>query len=54
MVDKINTVPRTKFGNRVGRLDDADIVRLNHAILLFLGLAGQTRGARADSPRQAN
>jgi mRNA interferase MazF len=40
MVDKIVTVPRAKMGGRVGRLDDEDIVRLNRAVLLFLGLAG--------------
>lgn len=40
MVDKITTVPKTKVGSRVGRLDDADIVRLNRATLVFLGLAG--------------
>ena len=40
MVDKVTTVPRTKVGVRVGRLDDEDMVRLNRAILVFLGLAG--------------
>jgi mRNA interferase MazF len=39
MVDKITTVPRTKVGARVGRLDDEDILRLNRAVLVFLGLA---------------
>lgn len=39
MVDKISTVPKTKIGARVGRLDDEDILRLNQAILVFLGLA---------------
>jgi mRNA interferase MazF len=39
MVDKITTVPKTKVGRRVGRLDDEDILRLNQAILVFLGLA---------------
>jgi mRNA interferase MazF len=39
MVDKITTVPKTKVGARVGRLDDEDIVRLNQAALVFLGLA---------------
>lgn len=39
MVDKIMTVPKSKMGTRVGRLDDQDIVRLNRAVLLFLGLA---------------
>lgn len=39
MVDKITTVARDKLGERVGRLDDEDMVRLNRAILVFLGLA---------------
>jgi len=40
MVDKITTAPKTELGSRVGRLDDEDLVRLNRAILVFLGLAG--------------
>ena len=40
MVDKLTTVPKTKVGARVGRLDDEDLVRLNRAVLVFLGLAG--------------
>jgi mRNA interferase MazF len=40
MVDKIATVPRTKLGRRVGRLGDEDIVRLNRAMIVFLGMAG--------------
>ena len=43
MVDKITTVPKTKLGRRVGRLDDRDMVRLNQAMLVFLGLAGSSR-----------
>ena len=39
MVDKITTVPKSKIGARVGRLDDEDILRLNQAALVFLGLA---------------
>lgn len=39
MVDKITTVPKSKVGARVGRLDDEDILRLNQAVLVFLGLA---------------
>jgi mRNA interferase MazF len=39
MVDKIMTVPKFKVGTRIGRLDDEDMVRLNRAVLLFLGLA---------------
>lgn len=40
MVDKVMTVPKTKVGTRIGRLEDADVVRLNRAIVVFLGLAG--------------
>lgn len=43
MVDKITTVPKSKVGIRVGRLDDEDIVGLNQAVLLFLGLAGSPK-----------
>jgi len=35
-------VPKTKIGSRIGRLDDEDLVRLNRAILVFLGLAGSS------------
>ncbi len=40
MVDKVTTVPRSKLGERVGRLDDEQMVRLGRAILVFFGLAG--------------
>ena len=43
MVDKISTVPKTKVGARVGRLDDDDIPRLNQAVLVFLGSAVSPR-----------
>ena len=43
MVDKITTVPRSKLGRRLGRLSDADLLRLNQAMLVFLGLAGSPR-----------
>lgn len=43
MVDKITTVRRTKLGERIGELDDADIVRLNRAVVTFLGIAGATQ-----------
>jgi mRNA interferase MazF len=39
MVDKITTVPKAKIGARVGRVADEDMVRLNRAILVFLGVA---------------
>jgi mRNA interferase MazF len=40
MVDKVTTVPKGRLGARMGQLDDEDIVRLNRALLVFLGLAG--------------
>ena len=40
MVDKITTVARSKLGTHLGRLTDEDLVRLNRAVLVFLGLAG--------------
>ena len=40
MADKITTVPKARLGSRVGRLDEEDVVRLNRAIIVFLGLAG--------------
>jgi mRNA interferase MazF len=43
MVDKLTTVPRDKLGSRIGRLEDQDIVRLNQAVLVFLGLARPLR-----------
>ena len=39
MVDKVTTVPRTSLTRRVGRLSDGDLIRLNRALLVFLGLA---------------
>jgi mRNA interferase MazF len=43
MVDKITTVPKSKIGVPIGRLNDEDILRLNQAILVFLGLAVSPR-----------
>ncbi len=38
-IDRIMTTPRTKLGKRIGRLSDKDMVRVNRAVLVFLGLA---------------
>lgn len=46
MADKITTVPKSKVGARVGRLDDTDVLRLNQALLVFLGLAASPRASR--------
>jgi mRNA interferase MazF len=40
MVDKIATVRKDRLGKRIGRLADEDLLRLDRAILIFLGLAG--------------
>jgi mRNA interferase MazF len=40
MVDKITTIPKTKLGSRIGTLTNADIVQLNRALMIFLGLVG--------------
>lgn len=40
MIDKITTVPKAKIGRRVGQLSDQDRIRLNRALIVFLGLAG--------------
>ncbi len=41
MVDKMTTIARSKLGERVGWLSDEDMVRLDRAMLVFLGLAGR-------------
>lgn len=40
MVDKLTAVPKAKIGGVIGRLSDEDVVRLNRAVVVFLGLAG--------------
>lgn len=37
MVDTINTVRKSRLGVLVGQLDAEDLVRLNQAVLVFLG-----------------
>jgi mRNA interferase MazF len=43
MVDKITTVSKAKLQKRAGRLSDEEMVRLNRAVVVFLGLAGSSR-----------
>jgi mRNA interferase MazF len=45
MVDKITTVRKSRLGSRLGSLDDEDVVRLNRAVLVFLGFAGSPRAS---------
>ncbi|NVN52791.1 type II toxin-antitoxin system PemK/MazF family toxin [Mycolicibacterium hippocampi] len=40
MVDKVTTVPRSSLTQQIGRLSDQDLVGLDRALLVFLGLAG--------------
>jgi mRNA interferase MazF len=40
MVDKITTARRSRLGAKVGTLDDASVLRLNRALIVFLGIAG--------------
>lgn len=39
MVDKITTVSKSKLGKQIGRLDQEDLVPLDRAIMVFLGVA---------------
>lgn len=39
MVDKVTTISRSKLGERTGALAATDMLRLNRAIVVFLGLA---------------
>jgi mRNA interferase MazF len=41
MVDKVTTVSKSKLRDKIGRLADPDIVRLNRAMRVFLGMAAQ-------------
>ena len=39
MVDKITTMPRGNVRDRLGRITDTDLIRLDRALVVFLGLA---------------
>lgn len=39
MVDKVTTITVSRLGDRIGRLADADMARVDYALLTFLGLA---------------
>ena len=49
MVDKITTVPKAKMGMQIGRLDDEDMLRLNRAMTVFLGMAASPRTVRREA-----
>ena len=46
MIDKITTVPLGKIGGRIGRLQDADLIKLDAALRMFLGLSERARPAQ--------
>jgi mRNA interferase MazF len=48
MVDKITTVSKSKVRSPIGRLDNEDLLKLNQAIIVFLGLAVSPRSARSE------
>ncbi|MFA7666090.1 MAG: type II toxin-antitoxin system PemK/MazF family toxin [Burkholderiaceae bacterium] len=50
MVDKITTVPKARLGSRAGRLDDDDMLRLNQAMVVFLGMAASRPAGRPKAP----
>ena len=39
MVDRTMSVRPNRIGDTIGRLDDADMLRINRALALFLGIA---------------
>ncbi len=42
MVDKVTTVRRARLGEKAGVLDDTTVLRLNRALVVFLGIASST------------
>lgn len=38
MIDKVTTVRRSKLGGRLGKLGASDLVRVNRALVVFLGI----------------
>ena len=43
MADELTTVSRGRLENPIGRLNDQDLLRLDRAMLVFLGMAGRPR-----------
>lgn len=48
MVDKITTVSKAKIGRLIGRLDNEDLLSLDRAMVVFLGLAGSKKNTDTD------
>jgi mRNA interferase MazF len=41
----VTTIPKTKLGRKIGRLEDSDLQQLGQALIIFLSLAeGSPRG----------
>jgi mRNA interferase MazF len=47
MVDKVATVRRSRLGTKVGVLDDTSVLRLNRALVVFVGIASSALSARS-------
>ncbi|WP_119272483.1 type II toxin-antitoxin system PemK/MazF family toxin [Taklimakanibacter deserti] len=47
MVDKVTTIPKTRLGSRIGKLEDESMLQLNRALLVFLGLAVSPQTSRS-------
>jgi mRNA interferase MazF len=39
MLDKVTTMPRSKLGERIGNVSDADMRALSRGLVVFLGVA---------------
>jgi hypothetical protein len=42
MIDKVMTVPRSRLGLRIGQVSDTDLLRVDRALTVFLGLAASS------------
>ncbi|AFV14943.1 transcriptional modulator of MazE/toxin, MazF (plasmid) [Mycobacterium intracellulare subsp. yongonense 05-1390] len=40
MIDKITTVPRSKIGQRIGKVSTTEMLQLERGLLVFLGMTG--------------
>ncbi|HEX8241452.1 MAG TPA: type II toxin-antitoxin system PemK/MazF family toxin [Allosphingosinicella sp.] len=43
MTDKVTTMARSRLGKRIGALSAVEMVPIARALIVFLGLAGQSR-----------
>ena len=47
MTDRIVSIPKGRVRTRIGRLTDADVLSVNRAVVVFLGLAGSPNRRRS-------